>query len=175
MRCSWNRVHWGFPVNCASQLGFFPVWLSHLCWHFTDDSGGRLQPEQTPVSMWSVAGVASSFPRMQKNSGSWSSILRPKVASYRFLEVRRKTNSWQSPVPSPVPKNFHENERTNDAMRQSWFYPWGPPFPRTKDRPRLEKSHCDTCVVKCKYCVSQKRNEANDRVRWYNVFLTFIY
>jgi len=27
----------------------------------------------------------------------------------------------------------------------------------------------NTRVVKCKYCVSQKRNEANDKDQWYNV------
>jgi len=32
----------------------------------------------------------------------------------------------------------------------------------------------NTCVVKCKYCVSQKQNEANDKAQWYNVFLTFV-
>jgi len=29
-------------------------------------------------------------------------------------------------------------------------------------------------VVKCKYCVSQKRYEANDKAQWYNVLLTFV-
>ena len=31
----------------------------------------------------------------------------------------------------------------------------------------------NTLVVKCKYCVSQKRNEANNKNHWYNVLLTF--
>jgi len=29
-------------------------------------------------------------------------------------------------------------------------------------------------VAKCKYCVSQKRNEANNKGQWYNILLTFI-
>jgi len=33
----------------------------------------------------------------------------------------------------------------------------------------------NTRVVKCKYSVSQKRNEANDKVQRYNVLLTFIF
>jgi len=32
----------------------------------------------------------------------------------------------------------------------------------------------NTRGVKCKYCVSQKRNEANDKAQWYVVLLTFI-
>jgi len=32
----------------------------------------------------------------------------------------------------------------------------------------------NTRVVKCKYCVSQKRNEANDKDQWYSVLLTYI-
>ena len=33
----------------------------------------------------------------------------------------------------------------------------------------------NTHVVKCKYCVSQKRNEANNKNQWFNVLLTFIF
>jgi len=33
----------------------------------------------------------------------------------------------------------------------------------------------NTRVVKCKYCVSQKRNEANKKNQWVNVLLTFIF
>ena len=33
----------------------------------------------------------------------------------------------------------------------------------------------NTRVVKCTYCVSQKRKEANDQGWWYNILLTFIY
>ena len=33
----------------------------------------------------------------------------------------------------------------------------------------------NTRVVKCKYCVSQKRNEANNKNQWVNVLLTFIF
>ena len=32
----------------------------------------------------------------------------------------------------------------------------------------------NTRIVKCKYFVSQKRNEANDKVQWYNILLTFM-
>ena len=32
----------------------------------------------------------------------------------------------------------------------------------------------NTLVVKCKYCVSQKRNEANTKSQWLKVLLTFI-
>jgi len=33
----------------------------------------------------------------------------------------------------------------------------------------------NTRVVKCEYCVSQKWNEAKDKVQWYNFLLTFIF
>jgi len=36
-------------------------------------------------------------------------------------------------------------------------------------RPRMEAEHACS-VVKCKYCVSQKRN---DKIQWYNIEVTF--
>jgi len=30
-------------------------------------------------------------------------------------------------------------------------------------------------VVKCKHCVAQKRNEANNKNQWLNVLLSFIF
>ena len=33
----------------------------------------------------------------------------------------------------------------------------------------------NTRVVKCKYYVSQKQNEFNNKIHWYNTLLTFIY
>ena len=33
----------------------------------------------------------------------------------------------------------------------------------------------NTREVKCKYCVSQKRNEANNKNQWFNMLLTFIF
>ena len=43
-------------------------------------------------------------------------------------------------------------------------------------RPRMEIVRWpNTRVVKCKYYVSQKRNEANDKDQRYNVLLTFKY
>ena len=33
----------------------------------------------------------------------------------------------------------------------------------------------NTRVVKYKHCVSHKRNEANDKIQWYNILLTFTF
>jgi len=33
----------------------------------------------------------------------------------------------------------------------------------------------NTRVVKCKYCVSQQQNEANNKTQWFNVLHTLIF
>jgi len=32
----------------------------------------------------------------------------------------------------------------------------------------------NTRVVKCKYCISQKRKQDNDKIQWYNISVIFI-
>ena len=51
------------------------------------------------------------------------------------------------------------------------------PVMNTYYEARIMNNTCHTFttrVVKYKYCVSQKQNEANDKNKWYNVLRTFI-
>jgi len=105
--------------------------------------------------------------------------------------IWRQSHGWVTWIPhqwlwhNAVMPLIHDCDTTHEHLPNGWdmthqYLPWIPHqwlwhnavMPLKNGEIAL---WLNTRVVKCKYCVSQKRYEANDKIQWYNVLLTFIF